>query len=58
MEATQAPARPQHWMVTLPQLTRWTLRQALEDAILTAQACGDEPRERRYLQLLDRLETV
>jgi hypothetical protein len=32
------------------------LRLALEDAILFAQDCADEARERRYLRLLDRLE--
>jgi hypothetical protein len=34
------------------------LRLALEDAIIVAQDCDDEPRERDYLRLLHGLEAA
>jgi hypothetical protein len=41
---------------TIPSSSRWTLRLALEDALLVARDCADEARERRYLRMLERLE--
>jgi hypothetical protein len=43
-------------MAALPHRTRAVLTSALEDAVLVAQDCCDEPAERDYLRLLERLE--
>jgi hypothetical protein len=63
LTSVEAPTRtppaavaPRPWVDSLPSLSRWTLRLALEDAILLAQDCADEARERRYLRMLERLE--
>jgi hypothetical protein len=57
VEVTQRIATPpQTWMAALPRRTRAVLTSALEDAVLVAQDCHDEPAERDYLRMLERLE--
>lgn len=54
-----APSRrPRTWQSLLPRRTRATLCSALEDAIIVAQDCADEACERRYLALLELIETA